>query len=59
VAIYPGHLSLSAAAWNAKQDNKKYVVRHPPNADQDVALNPELPVNEVCPTQLIRSTDWR
>ena len=29
VAIYPGHLSLSAAEWDAKQGTRKFVVRHP------------------------------
>src|SRR6266436_6039122 len=29
VAIYPGHLSIAAAEWDAKQGTKKFVVRHP------------------------------
>jgi hypothetical protein len=40
VAIYPGHLSLSAAEWDAKQGTKKFVVHHPATADKDLALNP-------------------
>jgi acetyl esterase/lipase len=44
VAIYPGHLSLSAAQWDAKQGVKKFVVPHPANADSGLALNPDLHV---------------
>src|SRR5207245_849862 len=29
VAIYPGHLSIAAAEWDAKQGTKKFVVRYP------------------------------
>jgi acetyl esterase/lipase len=58
VAVYPGHLSLSAAEWDAKQGTRKYVVRHPPHADKDVALNPELPVTrETPPTFLLQAED--
>jgi acetyl esterase/lipase len=38
VPIYPRHLSLSAAEWNAKQGTKKFVAHHPTTADKDVAL---------------------
>ena len=41
VAIYPGHLSLSAAEWDAKQGARKFVVRHAANADKDLGLNPD------------------
>src|SRR5882762_3601186 len=44
VAIYPGHLSLSAAEWDAHQGARKFVLRHPANADKDLALNPDLHV---------------
>src|SRR6266702_3616240 len=44
VVLYPGHLSLGAALWDAKQDPKKFVVPHPPNADTHVSLNPDLHV---------------
>jgi acetyl esterase/lipase len=40
VAIYPGHLSLSAAEWDANQGTKKFVVRHPATADKHLVLNP-------------------
>jgi hypothetical protein len=32
--FYPGHLSLSAAEWDAKQGTKKFVVHHPTAADK-------------------------
>jgi|SRR5208283_255450 len=58
VAIYPGHLSLSAAEWDAKQGTKKFVVRHPPNADKELALNPDIPVaKETPPTFLLQAED--
>src|SRR5882762_3607600 len=36
VVIYPGHLSIAAAEWDAKQGTKKYAVRYPANADKDL-----------------------
>jgi acetyl esterase/lipase len=51
VAIYPGHLSLSAAEWDATQGTKKFEVPHPANADKDLSLNPDLHVtNQTPPT---------
>jgi acetyl esterase/lipase len=49
IAIYPGHLSLSAAEWDAKQGATKFVVRHPASADKHLALNPEIPVTSKTP----------
>ena len=58
VAIYPGHLSLSAAEWDARQGTKKFVVRHHPNADKDLALNPDIPVtSQTPPTFLLQAED--
>jgi acetyl esterase/lipase len=58
VAIYPGHLSLSAAEWDAKQGTKKFVVPHPANADKDLWLNPEVPVTRrTPPTFLLQNED--
>ena len=58
VAIYPGHLSLSAAEWDAKQGTKKYVVTHAAAADKDLALNPEIPVtSQTPPTFLLQAED--
>jgi acetyl esterase/lipase len=58
VAIYPGHLSLSAAEWDAKQGTNKFVVRHPANADKELGLNPEIPVTrQTPPTFLLQAED--
>jgi acetyl esterase/lipase len=58
VALYPGHLSLSAAEWDAKQGSKKYMVPHAANADKDLTLNPEIPVtHETPPTFLLQAED--
>jgi len=58
VSIYPGHLSLSAAEWDAKQGTKKFVVPHPPNADKEIGLNPEVPVTrQTPPTFLLQAQD--
>ena len=61
VAIYPGHLSLSAAEWDAKQGAKKFVVPHPDHlstADKSFALNPDLHVtSRAPPTFLLQAED--
>ncbi|HKV64174.1 MAG TPA: alpha/beta hydrolase [Candidatus Acidoferrum sp.] len=58
VVIYPGHLSLSAAEWDAKQGTKKFVVRHPAHAGKDLWLNPEIPVTRLTPpTFLLQAED--
>jgi acetyl esterase/lipase len=58
VAIYPGHLSLSAAEWDANQGVRKFVVRHPANADKDLGLNPDIPVtSQTPPTFLLQAED--
>src|SRR6266581_5128928 len=58
VAIYPGHLSIAAAEWDAKQGTKKFVVRHPANADKELGLNPEVPVtSQTPPTFLLQAED--
>ena len=58
VAIYPGHLSLSAAEWDAKQGTKKFVVRHAPKADKELGLNPDVPVTkQTPPTFLLQAED--
>ena len=58
VAIFPGHLSLSAAEWDAKQGATKVVVRHPPNVDKNLGLNPEVPVtSQTPPTFLLQAED--
>jgi acetyl esterase/lipase len=58
VAIYPGHLSLSAAESDAKQGAKKFVVRHPAKADKELSLNPDLPITtRTPPTFLLQAED--
>jgi acetyl esterase/lipase len=58
VTLYPGHLSLSAAEWDATQGTKKFVVPHPANADKDLWLNPEVPVtSQTPPTFLLQAED--
>ena len=58
VSIYPGHLSLSAAEWDAKQGVRKFVVPHAPNADRNLTLNPEVPVTrDTPPTFLLQAED--
>jgi acetyl esterase/lipase len=49
VAIYPGHLSLAAAEWDAEQGSRKFVVRHPVTADKGLALNPDIHVTSRTP----------
>jgi acetyl esterase/lipase len=58
VAIYPGHLTLSAAEWDATQGTPKILVPHPANADGNLTLNPEVPVtSETPPTFLLQAED--
>jgi len=58
VAIYPGHLALSAAEWDARQGVKKFVLHAPANVDKDLALNPDLHVTrETPPTFLLQNED--
>lgn len=61
VPIYPGHLSLGAAEWDAKQGTKKFVLPHADHlsdADKELALNPDLHVtNRTPPTFLIQAED--
>ena len=47
VAVYPGHLSLHAAEWDAKQGTKKFVIPHLEHqsiTNVYLALNPDLHV---------------
>jgi acetyl esterase/lipase len=61
VPIYPGHLSLGAAEWDAKQGTKKFVIPHPGRlsaADKELALNPDLHVtSRTPPTFLLQAED--
>lgn len=61
VAIYPGHLSLHAAEWDAKQGTTKFVIPHLEHqsiTDANLALNPDLHVtNRTPPTFLLQAED--
>jgi acetyl esterase/lipase len=58
VAIYPGHLSISAAEWDAHQGAKKYLLHYPATADKDLGLNPDIHVNrQTPPTFLLQAED--
>jgi acetyl esterase/lipase len=58
VAIYPGHLSVSAAEWDARQGTKKFVIHYPPTADKHLGLNPDIPVTrQTPPTFLLQAED--
>jgi len=58
VVIYPGHLSIPAAEWDAQQGVRKFVVPHSANADKDLGLNPEVPVtSQTPPTFLLQAED--
>ena len=58
VAIYPGHLSLSAAEWDAQQGKQKFAVPHSATADKDLSLNPDLHVtSQTPPTFLLQAED--
>ena len=58
VAIYPGHLSISAAEWDAKQGATNFMLHYPATADKDLGLNPDVPViRETPPTFLLQAED--
>jgi len=61
VAIYPGHLSLSAAEWDARQGTKKFAIPHPEHLSifsESLALNPDLHVTrQTPPTFLLQNED--
>ena len=61
VAIYPGHLSLSAAEWDANQGARKFEIRKPEHetmADRQFGLNPDIPVTrQTPPTFLLQAED--
>jgi acetyl esterase/lipase len=58
VALYPGHLSLGAAEWDAKQGTRKFAVPRAANADPNLGLNPAVPVtSQTPPTFLLQAED--
>jgi acetyl esterase/lipase len=58
VAIYPGHLSIAAAEWDAKQGARKFGLHYPVSADKHLGLNPDVPVtHQTPPTFLLQAED--
>ena len=61
VALYPGHLSLPAAEWDARVGKKKFemsAAEHPAIADHDLQLNPDIHISkETPPTFLLQAED--
>jgi acetyl esterase/lipase len=59
VALYPGHLSMAAAEWDAEQGVRKSVVRHserPSTGPKPFALNPDIHVtSQTPPTFLLQA----
>ncbi len=53
VAIYPGHLSLSAAEWDATQGATKFALKVAAGTDEDLSLNPDLQVTRETPPQFL------
>jgi acetyl esterase/lipase len=53
VAIYPGHLSVSAAEWDAEQGPTKFALKLPAGVDKDLSLNPDLQVRRETPPQFL------
>jgi acetyl esterase/lipase len=58
VCIYPGHLSIAAAVWDATQGARKFVLHYPPTVDKDLGFNPDIPVTrQTPPTFLLQAED--
>lgn len=58
VPIYPGHLNLAAAGWDASNGTTRHVLHVAPGADKQLTLNPEIHVtHEVPPTFLLQNED--
>lgn len=61
VALYPGHLSISATEWDAQQGKKKFAVplSEPlSTAKERLALNPDLHITrQTPPTFLVQNED--
>jgi len=58
VAIYPGHLSIAGAKWDARQGAGKFMVHYPAAPDKDLGLNPDVPVtHQTPPTFLLQAED--
>jgi acetyl esterase/lipase len=58
VTLYPGHLSIAAARWDARQGTKKFIAPHPAPGTGPLTLNPEVPVTpQTPPTFLLQNED--
>jgi acetyl esterase/lipase len=61
VALYPGHLSLTAAESDARRGTRKFALphsEHPAIAEADLALNPDLHItSRTPPTFLLQAED--
>jgi acetyl esterase/lipase len=58
VALYPGHLSISAAEYDANAGRKKYPIEVPSGVDPELGLNPDLhPTSQTPPTFLLQAED--
>lgn len=57
VAIYPGHLSISAAEWDAKMGPKNFAIHYPAGADKNLGLNPAHVNSQTPPTFLLQAED--
>ena len=61
VVLYPGHLSLAAAEWDAQQGTKTFVLPHSDRisiADESFALNPDIhATSQTPPTFLLQAED--
>jgi acetyl esterase/lipase len=61
VAIYPGHLSRSAAEWDTKQGAKEFALPPPDRlslANKNLGVNPDIHVSaQTPPTFLLQAED--
>ena len=58
VVLYPGHLSLAAAEWDARQGAKQHLLHYPAGADEHLTLNPDMHVTgRTPPTFLLQAED--
>ncbi len=61
VAVYPGHLSRSAAEWDARAGTRRFVLPQPDRlslADKNLGLNPDIRVSaQTPPTFLLQAED--
>lgn len=58
VPIYPGHLNLQAALWDARQGVRPRTMSVKPSEDKQLMLNPEIHVSrDVPPTFLLQNED--